>query len=338
MNRQITKTPSEPTSYAHTLRGPLVFLLVILLAPLCMTGRYSYLLPLGQLCGIYAIIATGLTLLMGFAGQVSLGHSGYYGFGAYLGAVLAVSGHWPVVVAAPAGVLGAAFLALATGWMVLRLKGHHLALATLCIGVIIGELINKSKITGGAAGLYDLPEITVFGLFRSGMGKFYLIWFSAWIVLTWAAFMTASPVGRTLRAVHGDEEAASSLGISVFQVKLKVFVLSGFLAGLAGVLYGFVYTPSYLGPEEFGILLSVTLVVMAVVGGMGTVWGGVAGAVVMTALHEVITLLWEKAGARDAARFEQLIYGFLLVTMLIYCPKGLAPVLGGLFKKRMKST
>jgi branched-chain amino acid transport system permease protein len=139
--------------------------------------------------------------------------------------------------------------------------------------------------------------------------------------------MTASPVGRALRAVHGDEDAAASLGISVFQIKLKVFVLSGVLAGVAGVLYAFVYTPSYLGPEEFGILLSVSLVVMAVAGGMGSVWGGVTGAVVMTALHEIITLLWEKTGARDAARFEQLIYGLLLVVMLVYCPKGLAPFL-----------
>jgi branched-chain amino acid transport system permease protein len=318
------------------MRGPGLFLLLILLAPLCATGKYSYLLPLGQLCGIYAIIATGLTLLMGFAGQVSLGHAGYYGFGAYLAAILAVNGHVPVAVAAPAGAIGAALLALASGWMVLRLKGHHLALATLCIGVILAELINKSKITGGAAGLYDLPEITVFGLFRGGVGKFYLVWFVVWVALTWAVLMTASPVGRALRAVHGDEAAAAALGISVFQVKLKVFVLSGFLAGVAGVLYGFVYTPSYLGPEEFGIMLSVTLVVMAVVGGMGSIWGGVAGAVVMTALHEIITLLWEKTGLHDAARFEQLIYGLMLVGMLIYCPKGLAPVLGRWVKKRLK--
>jgi branched-chain amino acid transport system permease protein len=151
--------------------------------------------------------------------------------------------------------------------------------------------------------------------------------------MTWAVVITASPVGRALRAVHGDEDAAAALGISVFHVKLKVFAISGFLAGIAGMLYGFVYTPSYLGPEEFGILLSVTLVVMAVVGGVGSIWGGVTGAVVMTALHEVITLLWEKTGARDAARFEQLIYGLLLVIMLIYCPRGLAPFAGRLFKR-----
>ncbi len=318
----------EPISYRRLYRGPLALLAVCLLFPLCLPASHAYLLPLAQLCGIYGIIVTGLTLLMGFTGQISLGHAGLYGFGAYTGAVLVSALKWPLWLAIPSALVASALLAGITGFMVLRLKGHYLALATLCLGVITWEFITKSKITGGAAGLYDLPELSFFGLpLKSAPAKFYFIWGILWLAIIWALNLTASPAGRALRAIRGDEEAAASLGISVFAVKLKVYVLSSVLAGLAGVLYTFVYTPSYLGPEEFGLMLSVTLVAMAVIGGMGSVWGGLAGALVMTSLHEIITLAGEKMGVTDVARYEQLIYGLLLIVMLQYCPKGLAPTL-----------
>jgi branched-chain amino acid transport system permease protein len=137
-----------------------LLLALIILLPYCARGAYSYLLPLAQLGGIYAIIVTGLTLLMGFTGQVSLGHAGYYGFGAYVAAVLAGTCQVPLWLAIPLALVAGGLLAFTTGFMVLRLRGHYLALATLCIGVIIWEIINKLKITGGAAGLYDLPELT----------------------------------------------------------------------------------------------------------------------------------------------------------------------------------
>lgn len=323
----------EPISYRRLYRGPALMLCAGLLFPIFLPSSHAYLLPLAQLCGIYGIIVTGLTLLMGFTGQISLGHAGLYGFGAYAAAVLVSAGHCPLWIAIPSALAASALLAWITGFMVLRLKGHYLALATLCLGVIIWEFINKSKFTGGAAGLYDLPELSFFGLpMKSAQSKFYFIWSILWLVVLWAVNLAASPVGRSLRAIRGDEDAAASLGISVFAVKLKVYVLSGVLAGLAGILYAFVYTPSYLGPEEFGLILSVTLVAMAVIGGMGSVWGGLIGAMVMTSLHEVITLTGEKMGVTDVARYEQLVYGLLLVLMLQYCPSGLAPTIQSLLK------
>lgn len=317
---------ATPVTYGRLLRGPLVMLVLVALLPLLARGAYAYLLPLLQLCGIYAIIVTGLTLLMGFTGQVSLGHAGFYGFGAYFGAVCCTSLGMPVWIAAPLALVAGGAMAYASGSMVLRLKGHHLALATLCLGVIVSELISKSKFTGGAAGLYDLPEINLFGLLTGRpMAKAWFIWFMVWLVLLWALFLTASPVGRALKAIDGDEDAAASLGVPVFQLKLKVFTASGVLAALGGVLYAFVYTPSYLGPEEFGLMFSISLVTMAVVGGMGNIWGGIVGAVVMTLLHEGITTLGGKMGITEIARYEQLLYGLLLVCTLIYCPRGLAP-------------
>ena len=325
----------QPELWWRIYRGPLILMLGILLAPLFACGSYSYLLPLAQLCGIYTIIVTGLTLLMGYTGQISMGgggggggHAGFYGFGAYAAAIFTLQLHLPFWLAAPLAILAGGILAFLTGFMLLRLHGHHLALATLCLGVIITELISKSKITGGAAGLYDLPEFTLFGLTQGrAIGKYYLIWTAAWLVLLWAVNLTTSPVGRALKAIHGDEEAAKALGIPVFSIKLKVFVLSGMLAALAGVLYAFVYTPSYLGPEEFSLMFSITLITMVVLGGMGNIWGGLAGAITLTCLHECITLAGEKMGFTQMVRFEQLFFGTLLAVMLIYCPKGLAPAI-----------
>ena len=324
----------QPIPRRRLYRGLAALLLFILVLPLLARGSHAYLMPLAQLCGIYAITVTGLTLLMGFTGQVSLGHAGFYGFGAYTAAVAATTFHLPPLLAAGLALAAGGALALASGFMVLRLKGHHLALATLCLGVIISEIINRSTITHGAEGLLDLPEITFFGLGKGNeTARLYFIWLIVWLVMLLAVHLTASPAGRALKAIHGDEEAASALGVPVFGVKLRVFVVSGVLASLSGVLYAFVYSPSYLGPEEFSLMLSVMLVTMGVIGGIGSVWGGLIGAAVMTSLHEVITTVGGKLGSTDVSRYEQLVYGVLLVAMLIFCPKGLVPAVRGRFKR-----
>jgi len=315
-----------PISYFNLYRGPLLLLVLIAGLPLCARGSYSYLLPLIQLCGIYAIIVTGLTLLIGFTGQVSLGHAGFYGLGAYAAGVAATAFHAPIWAAALAALAAGGLLAFLSGVVILRLQGHYLALATLCLGVIIAEVITKLPITGGEAGLYDLPHLTVGNLPPDNpLVKVYLIWTVTLLVVLWAVHLTESPVGRALKAIHGDEDAALSLGIDVFAVKLKIFIASGILAALAGVLYAFVYTPSYLGPEEFSLMFSVTLLTMVVVGGMGNVWGGLTGAVVLIGLREVITTLGEHLHITDTAKYEQLVFGSMLVLVLIFARGGLAP-------------
>ncbi|NCC50661.1 MAG: branched-chain amino acid ABC transporter permease [Spartobacteria bacterium] len=313
----------RPEPLRAILKGPLVLLGVIIILPLLARGSYGYLLQLAQLCGIYAIIVTGLSLLMGFTGQVSLGHAGYYGFGAYVGAVAVQAGGWPLWLAAPFAVVAGGLLALLTGFMVLRLKGHHLALATLCIGVIIYECINKMRITGGASGMFDLPRIDLFGLLPdTALANTWFIWMILWLVILWAVMLTRSPTGLALKAIHSDEEAARAVGIHTFGLKLKIFIASGMLAALAGVLYAFVYSPSYLGPEEFKLLFSVTLLTMVVIGGMGSIWGGLAGAVILTGLHEVITLVCEQVNFTHIGAGEHLVFGLLLVLTLIFRPQG----------------
>ncbi|MHB9130570.1 MAG: branched-chain amino acid ABC transporter permease [Armatimonadota bacterium] len=309
----------QPTSYLRLYRGPAILLVCIALLPLLARGDYGYLLPLAQLCGIYAIIVTGLTLLMGFTGQVSLGHAGLYALGAYGAAVAVTAYHAPLWLAIIIALIAAGLLVAIIGTSILRLKGHYLALATLCIGIIIHQAINNLEVTGQAAGLYDLPELSFFGLLPGHpLAKVYFIWGIVLLVVLWAVHLTDSPVGRALKAIHGDEDAAESLGVNAFAVKVKIFVASGLLAALAGILYAFVYTPSYLGPEEFSLMLSVTLLTMVVLGGLGSVWGGLVGAVVMTGLHEVITLVGEKLGSTNMAKYEQLIFGLILVLVIIF--------------------
>jgi len=325
----MTSSLPQPISPLRLYRGPLLLLVLIILLPLLTLlahGRYGYLLPLAQLCGIYAIIVTGLTLLMGFTGQVSLGHAGFYALGAYTAAVAATRCSAPLWLAILLALCAGALVSFLTGYSLLRLTGHYLALATLCLGIIIYGLINNLEITGAAAGLTDLPQWKVFGLLPGHpLAKVYFIWGIVLLVILWAVHLSESPVGRALRAIHGDEVAAASLGVNTFATKLKVFVISGVLAALAGVLYAFVYADSYLGPEEFNLMFSVQLLIMVVIGGLGSVWGGLAGAVVLTGMHELITLVGEKCGSTDMAKYEQLIFGLILVLIVIFSRDGLIP-------------
>lgn len=316
----------QPIAYGRLYLGPLVLLALIIVLPLLARGPYEYLLPLAQLCGVYAIIVTGLTLLMGFTGQVSLGHAGFFGLGAYAAAAAVYVYHVPLWLAIPIALLVGALVAFATGFSILRLKGHYLALATLCVGVIIYEVLKNLKFADGTADIYDLPEWSFFGLLPGHpLAKTYFIWFVVLLVVLWAVHLTESPVGRAWKAIQGDEDAALSLGINVFAMKLKVFVLSGVLAALAGVLYAFIYTPSYLGTESFDLMFSVRLLIMVVIGGLGSVWGGLVGAVLLTGLHEVITQVGEHIGSTDMAKYEQLIFGLLLILIIIFSRDGLIP-------------
>lgn len=316
---------------------PLIMAVVVMLFPAFARGDYSYLLDLGQLCGIYVITVSGLTLLMGYTGQVSLGHAGFYALGAYIPAVLINSFNWPLPAAVAVGIAGTGVISLLIGGSILRLKGNHLALATLCVGIIIGSGISKFAITGGTDGILGLPEITLFGLLdRSEVHilgltlsrsilKLYFIWAVTGACILWAVHLCESPGGRSLRAIEGDESAAESLGINTFALKVNVFVASCVLAAIAGVLYAFVHAEGYLNPQEFGLMMNVQLVMMVVIGGMGSVWGSVAGGVLLTVLHEAISLIGGAMGAADTSRIEHLVFGVMLALILILSPSGLIP-------------
>ncbi|MBN2374636.1 branched-chain amino acid ABC transporter permease [bacterium] len=317
----------EPITRARLYRGQILLAPIIAFIPMVFAGRYAYLLDLFSLCGIYSLIVGGLTLLMGFAGQISLGHAAFYAMGAYCSAILSVRVGFPVWCSALIAIIITCVFSMLIGLPLMRLKSHYLALATLCVGVIVYEAINRSEsLTGGANGIYNVPVLRVFGKDMSNpVLRFYFIWGLVILMTLWLCNLFESPIGRGLRAIESDESAARAFGVNVDRYKLSVFVASGILGALGGVLYAHLYSPSYLGPDEFNLLFSVKLVVMVVIGGLGSVWGGIAGAIILTTLHEVLSLIGESFHIVLIARIEPFLYGLILVSIMIFFPQGFIP-------------
>jgi branched-chain amino acid transport system permease protein len=300
-----------------------VLLLAVLLAvPLALPNEYY--LSICILGCLNAVIAVGLNLLMGYAGQVSLGHAAFYGLGAYATAICTTRFGLPI----PAGMAIGVVLATAVAWIVavptLKLRGHYLAMATLGFGIIVSIVFNESVgLTGGPSGYVGIPRLALFGYgFDSDRSYYTLLAVVLSLVVLGALSIMHSRTGRALRALHGSEKAAASLGIDIAAHKRFVFVLSAALAALAGVLYA--HYLSFIAPASFGFSASVQFVVMVVLGGMANVWGSVAGAFFLTALPEALR------GFEDV---DILVYGAILVLTVLFLPDGLAGGLGRLFGK-----
>ncbi len=262
-----------------------------------------------------AVVVVGLNLLLGFAGQISLGHAAFYGLGAYTTAILTATFGWPVGLGMLAGVLVAAAVAWVIGIPALKLRGNYLAMATLGFGVIVYIFFNETiELTGGPSGFTDIPPLTVLGYeFASDMSWYWLMAGVLTVVLAVSLNLIDSKVGRALRAIHTSEKAAQTTSIDIARYKLFIFVLSGAFAGLAGALYA--HYLSFVAPSSFGFHFSVLLIVMVVLGGMANVWGAVAGAVFLTVLPEFL---------RAFENIETIIYGAILIVCMIFLPDGLA--------------
>ena len=290
-------------------------------APLVLPNNY-YLTVL-TMCCLHAIIAVGLNLLVGHAGQISLGHAGFYGLGAYTTAVLTATLGLPMPVGLVAGVLAALALALLVGVPALKLTGHYLAMATLGFGIILSILFNETvAVTGGPSGFTGIPRLELFGFrFASDLSYYYLTAAVLCGVTLLALNLLHSRLGRALRALHTSEKEAQAMGVDVARFKLFVFVLSAGFAGLAGVLYAHFLT--FIAPASFGFSFSVELIVMVVLGGMTSVLGSILGAFFLTVLPEFL---------RAFESVEILLFGVILVACLMFLPDGLAGGLGRLWR------
>lgn len=298
--------------------GLLVLAAVVAVIPQIISNVY-YLSVL-IFIGIYSLITIGLSLLMGYAGQISLGHAAFFGLGAYASGILTTRLNLPPV--------GSAFLACTFTGLVafliavptLRLKGHYLAMATLGFGQIIYVVFNAwIGLTGGPSGFGNIPRIRLGGLcFDSDLKYFYLVWSVVLLGLLLANHIIHSRIGRALRALHTSEEAAGTLGINTARYKIEIFVVSTMYASVAGSLYAHFVT--FLSPGSFGISFSILLVTMVVFGGRFSVWGAVLGAAVLFALPEYL---------RVAKDYDVLIYGVVLLLVVMFLPGGLAGWLNG---------
>ncbi|HVP18534.1 MAG TPA: branched-chain amino acid ABC transporter permease [Spirochaetia bacterium] len=263
----------------------------------------------------YTMVALGLCLLMGYAGQVSMGHAGFFSIGGYTAAVIATAG-MPSWLSVPAGVAAAALIAFLVGIPVLRLKGHYLAMATLAFGFIVSRIILGTPLLGQADGISDIPAYhLVAGLAISGrralrVQNFYLAWAVVFVGLVAAMNLVRSRSGRALRAIRGDEDAAAASGIDVARHKLAVFVLSAVYAGLAGACIA--HFNGGIGPGEAGIMKSVRYVALVAAGGMANLWGTLGVSAVLTFLS-----LRGAFGLYDDA-----VFGALLVGIMLFAPSG----------------
>ncbi len=289
-------------------------LFAVVIAALPWLVRNQYYVNVLVFVGINSLLAVGLTLLMGCAGQISLGHAAFYGLGAYASGILTATYKWSPWPAMLVALVFVCAVACAVGGPVLRLRGHYLAMATLGFGVIVNLVfVQALGLTGGASGLVAIPKLSLAGMrLDTNLRFYYLTWLAVIAALALARNIVNSRVGRALRAIHGSELAANTLGVNTPRFKLQVFVLSAAFAALAGSLRA--HFVNFLSPEPFGWHVSVALVVMVVVGGMGNTWGAIVGAAAVTMVQEALRAF------RD---YDILVFGLLLILAAMFLPGGL---------------
>ena len=296
--------------------------LIIVLLPLFFPSAYYY--RVAALVCIFALAAIGLNLLMGFAGQVSLGHAGFLGIGAYAVAIGPSFFALPSWLCLIGGAALSGLVAFVIGRPILQLKGHYLAVATLGFGVLIAiVLTNEAGWTGGPDGMQVPPLILLDWPIR-GTETWYWI---AGTTLVFGAILAQnlidSPTGRALQAIHDSEVASSMLGVDVVRKKLAVFVISAIYASVAGSYLALFN--GHITPDISSFLRSIELVAMVVLGGMGSIVGSLVGAALLVVLPQTLTVLHD---------YEQLVLGLVVMGFMIFLRQGIVPTLGAALARR----
>lgn len=320
VDTQPMKLPS--VSRLARYKGVAVLAAIALLLPLVLPNSFYY--DVVVRIAINAIVVMALNLLMGYTGQISIGHAGFLGIGAYSSAVLTSQYNWAPLTAMLAGAVAVGVLAFIVARPILKLKGHTLAMATLGLGVIISiALTNEAQFTGGPDGM-AVPALELFGWTVSGEKQWYGLVGVLLVLVTLAAInLIDSPAGRALQAIHGSEIAARVAGIDTTRLKVRIFVLSAVVASLAGSLSA--HYVGFVTPGIAGFFHSIELVTMVVTGGMASVFGSIVGAALLTLLPQVLSTF---------EGWETVVFGVILMATMIFMPKGLVPTLAQRFGKR----
>ena len=293
----------------------------------------AYLLYVINTVGIYAIAAIGLNLLIGYTGQISLGHGAFFGVGAYAGAILFSKAGIPFIFAVPAAGLVTAAVGMVFGLPSARLKHLYLCIATLAGQFIIEYvLVQWASLTGGAEGI-SVMGATLFGLDLDTDRTFFYIIFFCFVAMTWIAVnLMRTRFGRAFIAIRDNDRAAEGMGIPIFSYKLLSFAVSSFYAGFAGALYAF-YMIS-ITPEPFMLWYSIEFIAMIIIGGLGSIPGSVFGAIFIVTLNEVLSLITEilmnvggsSGFAITVAPLREFVFGLTIILFIIFEPKGIAEV------------
>jgi len=293
--------------------------LVLLAAPFIVSG---YVLSQLHFICIYAIVGLGLMLLVGYTGQISLGHAAFLGVGAYTEALLQGAGV-PFVVSICCAALFAAIVGVIVGLPALRLKGVYLAIATLAFNVIVEEIITRwDSVTGGSQGK-SLKAIELFGWrLSSGESFYYLCLALAALSCLALINLLRSPTGRAFVAIRDSEISASCLGINLARYKTLSFALSAALTGIGGALYA--HKVGFISPEQFTLIQSIELVTIVIIGGVGSLHGAVLGAAFIILLPQALSIAkdWLPESIPQAG-LQSVVFGLILVGFIIFEPYGL---------------
>ncbi|MBN2373152.1 branched-chain amino acid ABC transporter permease [bacterium] len=294
-----------------------IFIFILMLAAIVIFPLFvpnKYYISVMVVVGFNVLICIGLCMLMGYAGQISLGHAAFYGLGAYTSGVLCTKYLFNPWLAMLCGIIITGGVAYLIGVPSLKLKGHYLAMATLGFGEIVFIAFNElSFLTGGPSGMTSIPRLSLFGLALNTDLRFYCFtWVVVLVTVILSINIVNSRVGRALLAIHGSERAALAAGVNVPAHKIQIFVLSAIYASIAGSMYAHFVT--FISPSSFGFMKSITLVTMVVIGGMSDIWGACIGALILTVLPEYLHVFHD---------YEILIFGVTLMIIMILMPKGL---------------
>lgn len=281
----------------------------------------DYLLHIFILIGIYIILSVSLDLIAGFAGLLSIAHAAFFGIGAYVAALLALNVHSPFLANIICAILLSGAIGALVGWPGLRIKGDYFVIATFAFQVITFSILNNwVSFTGGPMGLPGIPQPNIFGWEVSEHWEFLLVvgvlcaftlWFSRRIV--------NSPLGRILKAIREDEVFAEAAGKNIAAYKVLIFAVGAGLASIAGVMYAHYIT--FIDPTSFTVMESIFIISIVIIGGAGSLWGAVVGAIVLVILPEILRFVGMPSSI--AANMRQIIYGGMLVAFMMWRPQGL---------------
>ena len=307
---------------SHRLVPALAMCAVVVVLPLFFPSGYYY--RVAALVFVFALAATGLNLLMGFAGQVSLGHAGFMGIGAYAVAVGPTHLGLPSWLSFGIGAGLSALVAFIVGRPILRLKGHYLAVATLGFGILLAiAFTNEARLTGGPDGM-AVPRLILFDFpVRSAQAWYWIAASSFLIGAVLALNLIESPSGRALRAIHDSEVAARVLGMDVARMKLSVFIVSAIYASVAGSYFALLN--GHITPDVSGFLRSIELVAMVVLGGLGSIAGSLVGAALIVVLPQTLTFLHD---------YEHIALGLIVMAVMIFLRAGIVPTLAKALSSR----
>jgi branched-chain amino acid transport system permease protein len=293
---------------------------VLLLAAPLWAGEYV----MSQLhfIAIYSIVGFGLMMLVGFTGQISLGHAAFLAVGAYTEALLQAAGV-PFVISISCAALFSAAVGVIVGLPALRLKGIYLAIATIAFNVIVEEIITRWEgLTGGNHGKH-LKPVTLFGMKLESDAEFYYLCLALTVLAALACInLLRSPTGRAFVAIRDSEVSASCLGVNLAKYKTMSFAISAALTGVGGALYA--HKLAFISPEQFTLLVSIELVTIVILGGVGFLHGAVLGAAFIIVLPQLISIAkdWLPPGAVPSG-MQAVVFGVILIAFIIFEPLGL---------------